>query len=158
MSKVSYHPWGRYSSHHFTIKLRYCALAVLHRSLCLVLWYLWVAIWKSERGLLPLDFSFAVWWFALSWCIVTFGFDLWLSLWFCAIRIWYLWIFGSLALYLWERAVWDLGLFVVACKLLLSHVILGVLCLFSFGFIFFRSYWLVWRSLSSLKYFHNQFW
>ena len=25
-------PWGRYSSHHFTKKLRYCALAVLHRS------------------------------------------------------------------------------------------------------------------------------
>ena len=53
--------------------------------------------------LLPLGFSFVVWWFALSWCIATFGFDLWLFLWFVrnwyltfCIRIWYLWTFGSL--------------------------------------------------------------
>ena len=27
-------------------------------------------------------FGFAVWRFALSWFVATFGFDLWLSLWF----------------------------------------------------------------------------
>ena len=32
--------------------------------------------------MLPLDFGSAVWRFALSWCVATFGFDLWLSLWF----------------------------------------------------------------------------
>ena len=51
-------------------------------SLGLVIWYLWIAIWNSERSLLPLGFGSAVWWFALSWCVATFGFDLWLSLWF----------------------------------------------------------------------------
>jgi len=55
---------------------------------CLVIWYLWAAIWNSERGLLPLGFGSTVWWFALSWCIATFGFALWLSLWF--VRNWYL--------------------------------------------------------------------
>ena len=32
--------------------------------------------------MLSLDFGYAVWRFALSWCVATFGFDLWLSLWF----------------------------------------------------------------------------
>ena len=80
---------------------------------CLVLWYLWVVIWNSERGLLLL--GFAVWWFALSWCIATFGFNLWLFLWFVCnsylvfgicepLVLWF--VFGSLVLYLWERVIW----------------------------------------------------
>ena len=80
---------------------------------CFVLWYLCIAIWNSERGLLLLGFGSAGWLFALSLCVATFGFDLWLSLWFVhnshlvfSIRIWYLWTFSSLVLYLWERAIW----------------------------------------------------
>ena len=56
----------------------------------------------------------------LSWCVATFGFALWLSLWFVhnshlifGIRIWYLWTFGSLVC-ICERelfgCIWDLGL------------------------------------------------
>ena len=44
--------------------------------------FVWVEIWNSERGLLPLGFGSAVWRFAISWCVATFGFDLWPSLWF----------------------------------------------------------------------------
>ena len=80
-----------------------CVCVRKRLSLCLVIWYLWVAIWNSERGLLLFGFGSAVWWFALSWCVATFGFALWLSLWFVhsshlifGIRIWYLWTFGSL--------------------------------------------------------------
>ena len=56
------------------------------------------------RGLLPLGFGFGsvVWWLALAWCVATFGFALWLSLWFVVnwylafgIHIWFLWTFGS---------------------------------------------------------------
>ena len=80
-----------------------CVCVRKRLSLCLVTWYLWVAIWNSERGLLLFGFGSTVWWFAISWCIATFGFTLWLSLWFVCnsylvfgIRIWYLWTFGSL--------------------------------------------------------------
>ena len=79
-------------------------------SLHLVIWYLWVVIWNSERGLLPLGFGSTFWCFALSWCVATFGFDLWLFLWFVCnsylvfgIRIWYLWTFGSLV------RIWTFG-------------------------------------------------
>ena len=66
---------------------KYSAIAANLRVLCALscfwfFWYLWVAIWNSERGLLPLGFGSAVWLFALSWCIATFGFNLWLSFWF----------------------------------------------------------------------------
>ena len=94
-----------------------CVCVRKRLSLCLVIWYLWVAIWNSERGLLL--FGFVVCWFALSWCIATFEFALWLSL-VCMQFVfgiceplvpWF--VFGSLVLYLWERAIWvywDLGL------------------------------------------------
>ena len=76
------------------------------------IWSLWSAIWNSERGLLPLGFGSMVCWFALSWCITTFEFALWLSL-VCMQFVfgiceplvpWF--VFGSLVLYLWERAIW----------------------------------------------------
>ena len=106
-----------------------CVCVRKRLSLCLVTWYLWVAIWNSERGLLLFGFGSAVWWFAISWCIATFGFALWLSLWFVrnsylVFSIWYwylvfvnLWFFG-LYLVLWfcicERelfgCIWDSGL------------------------------------------------
>ena len=89
-------------------------------SLHLVIWYLWVAIWNSERSLLLLDFDFAVWWFALSWCVATFGFDLWLFIWF--VHNWYLkfvfgiceplvlWFFDFVFLRELFGCIWDLGL------------------------------------------------
>ena len=89
-------------------------------SLHLVIWYLWVAIWNSERSLLLLGFDFAVWWFALSWCVATFGFDLWLFIWF--VRNWYLkfvfgiceplvlWFFDFVFLRELFGCIWDLGL------------------------------------------------
>ena len=89
-------------------------------SLGLVIWYLWVAIWNSERGLFSLGFGFTVWWFALSFYVATFGFDLWLSLWFVrnshlVFGIWYsylvfvnLWFFGSV--FVRKKTIWDLGL------------------------------------------------
>ena len=58
----------------------------------LVIWYLWVAIWNSERGLLLLGFGFTIWWFTLSLCVATIRFDLWLSFLVCAqfaFGIWY---------------------------------------------------------------------
>ena len=73
---------------------------------CLVLWYLWVAIWNSERGLLPLGFGFAVWWFVLSWCVATFEFDLWLSHWFVHNLDLVFGICETLDFFLWERAIW----------------------------------------------------
>ena len=39
---------------------------------------------SSERGFVAawFDFGSTIWWLALSWFVATFGFDLWLSLWF----------------------------------------------------------------------------
>ena len=56
--------------------------------------------------LLLLGFGCAVWWFALSWYVATFGFALWPSLWF--VRNSYL-VFVNLwffVLYLSERDIW----------------------------------------------------
>ena len=136
-------------------------------SLVLVIWFFWVAIWNSERGLLLLGFGSTVWWFTLSWCIATFGFDLWLFLWFVhnsylVFGIWYsylvfvnLWfcicereLFGCIRIWVCESAstpiciipnllLWNLFVIACRCRLLPNHVILGVLCLFSFGLIFF---------------------
>ena len=62
-----------------------------------------------REAFLPLGFGSGIWWFALSWCVVTFGFDLWLSLWFvCNSYLVFvnLWFFGLyLVLYLWKRAI-----------------------------------------------------
>ena len=73
-----------------------------------------------REAFLPLGFGSGIWWFALSWCVVTFGFDLWLSLWFvCNSYLVFvnLWFFG-LYLVIWfcicERklfeCIWDLDL------------------------------------------------
>ena len=82
-------------------------------SLRFVIWYLWVAIWNSEKGLLQLGFGFVIWWFVLSWCVATFGFDLCLLFSLCAIHILYL-VFVNLWFCICERelfgCIWDLGL------------------------------------------------
>ena len=72
-------------------------------------------IWNSERGLLLL--GSAVWWFALSWYVATFGIVLWLSL-VCAqfaLGIWYSYLVSvNLWFCICERelfgCIWDLGL------------------------------------------------
>ena len=88
----------------------------------LFLWYLWVAIWNSERSLLPSGFGSAVWWFALSWCVCNIWiwfvtFSLVCTQFVFSIRIWNLWIFSSLVLYLWIMRESYLGVFEIwNCK------------------------------------------
>ena len=84
-------------------------------SLGLVIWYLWVAIWNCER-----DFVTTWFWFCglvicsllvhcnfWIWFVTLFGLCA-IGIWYLVfgIRIWYLWTFGSLVLYLWERVIW----------------------------------------------------
>ena len=85
--------------------------------------------------LLPLGFGCAVWWFALSWCVATFGFALWLSLWF--VRNSYL-VFVNLwffVLYLWERDIWVYLIFgfvrVHLRQFVLSQICYSEICLLS---------------------------
>ena len=131
--------------HRLNILYKQCVAAIEEREnrvwvwekealFCLVLWYLWIVIWNSERCLLLL--ISVVWWFALSWYVATFGFTLWLSLWFVRnshlvfgicepLVLWF--VFGSLVLYLWERAIWVyLGFRFV--RLLLHQFVLCQIC------------------------------
>ena len=147
-------------------------------SLFFVLRYLWVAIWNNERGLLPLGFGFAAWWFSLSWCVATFGFDLcaicilylvFVNLWFFGfvfVRESYLGLFGfrvcesasTLICIIPNLIQWNLFVVTHGCRQLPNHVNSWCFVSIFFWINFLHSYWLVWRSFSSLKYFHNQTW